>query len=178
MLQVGCILNTFIRRSDVVKIACIAQLVNVIAPIMTEPGGRPGRPIYYPYYFASIYGRGTALNVATDAPTYDCEVEHDVSFLDVAAVDNPYGMVTIFLLNRYSTEAMDLDMAVLGYDGLTLARHITIGGEGQNWRCDASTADQPDKVAPRDGKGLGLDGGRLVGALSPLSYHVVRLKKA
>ena len=38
-LQVGCILNTFIRRSDVVKIACIAQLVNVIAPIMTEPGG-------------------------------------------------------------------------------------------------------------------------------------------
>ena len=39
-LQVGCILNTFIRRSDVVKIACIAQLVNVIAPIMTEPGGR------------------------------------------------------------------------------------------------------------------------------------------
>ena len=46
-LQVGCILNTFIRRSDVVKIACIAQLVNVIAPIMTEPGGRRGgrRPI-------------------------------------------------------------------------------------------------------------------------------------
>ena len=39
VLQVGCILNTFIRRSDVVKIACIAQLVNVIAPIMTEPGG-------------------------------------------------------------------------------------------------------------------------------------------
>ena len=43
-------------------------------------------------------------------------------------------------------------MAVLGYDGLTLAKHITIGGEGQNLR-DASTADQPDKVAPRDGNG-------------------------
>ena len=45
VLQVGCILNTFIRRSDVVKIACIAQLVNVIAPIMTEPkaAGRGGR---------------------------------------------------------------------------------------------------------------------------------------
>ena len=39
VLQVGCILNTFIRKSNVVKIACIAQLVNVIAPIMTEPGG-------------------------------------------------------------------------------------------------------------------------------------------
>ena len=49
VLQVGCILNTFIRRSDVVKIACIAQLVNVIAPIMTEPGGAAWRQtIYYP----------------------------------------------------------------------------------------------------------------------------------
>ena len=71
------------------KIACIAQLVNVIAPIRTETGGRAWRTsIYYPYQFASLYGRGTALNVAIDAPTYDCEVEHDVSFLDVAAVDN------------------------------------------------------------------------------------------
>ena len=69
MLQVGCILNTFIRRSDVVKIACIAQLVNVIAPIMTEPGGPAWKQtIYYPYYFASIYGRGTALQPRRQLP--------------------------------------------------------------------------------------------------------------
>ena len=69
--------------------------MNVIAPIRTETGGRAWKTsIYYPYQFASLYGRGTALNVATDAPTYDCEVEHDVSFLDVAAVDNADGMVT------------------------------------------------------------------------------------
>jgi alpha-L-arabinofuranosidase len=54
VLQVGCILNTFIRRADVVKIACIAQLVNVIAPIMTEPGGPAWRQtIYWPFLFAS-----------------------------------------------------------------------------------------------------------------------------
>ena len=59
ILQVGCILNTFIRRSDVVKIACIAQLVNVIAPIMTNPkGGAWRQTIFYPYYFASVFGRG------------------------------------------------------------------------------------------------------------------------
>ena len=64
VLQVGCILNTFIRRSDVVQIACIAQLVNVIAPIMTEPKGAAWRQtIYYPYYFASIFGRGAALQL-------------------------------------------------------------------------------------------------------------------
>ena len=58
--------------------------------------------IYYPYQFASLYGRGTALNVAVDAPTYDCEVAQDVSYLDVAAVDNTGdGMVTVFILNRH-----------------------------------------------------------------------------
>ena len=68
VLQVGCILNTFIRRSDVVKIACIAQLVNVIAPIMTDPKGAAWRQtIYYPYYFASIFGRGTALNLVVNS---------------------------------------------------------------------------------------------------------------
>ncbi len=57
MLQVGCILNTFINRADVVKIACLAQLVNVIAPIMTTPAGAAWRQtIFYPYYFASVYG--------------------------------------------------------------------------------------------------------------------------
>ncbi len=71
-LQVGLILNTFIRRSDVVKIACIAQLVNVIAPIMTEPGGPAWRQtIFYPYYFASVYGRGEALRLSVKSPGYD-----------------------------------------------------------------------------------------------------------
>ncbi len=67
VLQVGCILNTFIRRADVVKIACIAQLVNVIAPIMTEPGGAAWRQtIYWPFLFASKHGRGTALQLAVE----------------------------------------------------------------------------------------------------------------
>ena len=71
VLQVGCILNTFIRRADVVRIACIAQLVNVIAPIMTEPGGPAWRQtIYWPFLFASKYGRGTALQLAVEAVSY------------------------------------------------------------------------------------------------------------
>ena len=86
-LQVGCILNTFIRRSDVVKIACIAQLVNVIAPIMTEPGGPAWRQsIFYPYYFASVFGRGEALQLDVKSPGYDAAVADNVPYLDVAGV--------------------------------------------------------------------------------------------
>ena len=52
-----------------------------------------------------------------------------------------------------------------------------MGGQGQDLR-EASTADAPDKVAPRDGAGLGVEDNRLVGSLPPLSYHVVRLRAA
>ena len=69
VLMVGSALNTFIRRSDVVKIAAIAQLVNVIAPIMTEKGGKAWKQTtYYPFYYASVYGRGTALNLVVKKP--------------------------------------------------------------------------------------------------------------
>ena len=107
ILQVGCILNTFIRRSDVVKIACIAQLVNVIAPIMTNPkGGAWRQTIFYPYYFASVFGRGTALNLAVKCAGYDAEVADNVPFIDISGVHNEAeGTVTFFAVNRHATES-------------------------------------------------------------------------
>ena len=99
--QAGCILNTFIRRSDVVKIACIAQLVNVIAPIMTEPDG-PGwrQTIYYPYCFASVYGRGEALSVKSPS-----EVADNVPYLDIAGGHDEAGRtLTFFAVNRHGRE--------------------------------------------------------------------------
>ena len=107
VLQVGCILNTFIRRSDVVKIACIAQLVNVIAPIMTEPGGAAWRQtIYYPYYFASVYGRGVALQLTVRSPGYDADVADNVPYLDIAGVHDEAGEDADFL-RRQSTRERD-----------------------------------------------------------------------
>ena len=113
--------------------------------------------------------------MAVDAPTYDCAVASDVSYLDVAAVDNKDGMVTVFILNRHLTDAMELDMALLGYVKATLASHVTMSGPDLR---AASTHEHPDRVAPRDGDGVGIDDGRLVGSLPPLSYHVLRLRTA
>jgi alpha-L-arabinofuranosidase len=117
VLQVGCILNTFIRRSDVVKIACIAQLVNVIAPIMTEPGGPAWRQtIYWPFMLASRHGRGTALQLAVDVPTYDAATTADkVPWLDIAGVhDADAGSLTFFAVNRHGTEAIEADVSLEG----------------------------------------------------------------
>src|SRR5690606_12174718 len=62
-LLVGCMLITLLKHADRVKIACLAQLVNVIAPIMTENGGKAWKQsIYYPFLHASTYGIGTVQN--------------------------------------------------------------------------------------------------------------------
>ncbi|MEZ5665894.1 MAG: alpha-N-arabinofuranosidase [Alphaproteobacteria bacterium] len=173
VLQVGCILNTFIRRADVVKIACIAQLVNVIAPIMTETGGRAWRQtIYYPYLFASLYGRGTALNLAVDCPAYDADTADKVRFVDIAGVQNDDGMLTFFAVNRHGSESATLDIGLHGFATPRLALHKTIRHDDLE---AVNTADAPDNVAPVDAAGAAVEDGRVKAVLAPHSYHVIRV---
>jgi len=124
-LLVGCALNTFIRRSDVVKIAAIAQLVNVIAPIMTVPGGAAWKQTtYYPYYYASRYGRGTALNLAVQCPGYDSAHGDDVPYVDVSAVrDEKAGTITVFAVNRHPSEDITLDLTLNGFSAPRVIEH-------------------------------------------------------
>lgn len=174
-LFVGCLLNEFIRRSDRVRIACIAQLVNVIAPIRAERGGPAWRQtIYYPYQLASLYGRGDALNVAVDAPTYDCRVADDVSYLDVAGVHDREGKtVTLFIVNRHLSENADLDISLTGFADPRLIEHQTMAGHGLT---ETNSASDPDRIRPMPGAGVGVEDGKVRGALPPLSYHVLRLR--
>ena len=173
-LFIGCLLNEFIRRSDRVKIACIAQLVNVIAPIRAEADGPAWRQsIYWPYQMASLYGRGTALRVSVDGPTYNCTVADDVDYLDVAAThDEQAGTVSLFIVNRHLDETADLRLALTGFEAATLIDHQVI--EGHDLRATNGPGSEP--IAPVKGQGVAVEDGTLGGALAPLSYHVVRLK--
>jgi alpha-N-arabinofuranosidase len=175
VLQVGLILNTFIRRSDVVKLACIAQLVNVIAPIMTEKGGSAWRQtIYYPYYFASIFGRGTALNLTTDSPGYDSVHADNTPYVDVSGVhDEEAGTLTFFAVNRNPTEAIDVDISLQGFGAASVIEHKVMTHTDLK---AVNTAKQPDHVAPRDGTGATVDGSTLTVKLPPYSYQMVRIK--
>ena len=160
------------------KIACIAQLVNVIAPIRAEKGGPAWKPtIYYPYQFASLYGRGTALNVAVDAPTYDCEVAQRrlLPRRRRGRQQGRHGHASSSS-TATSTEAVELDMALLGFGAPALGQPRDHVRPRPARRPTPPT--NPDRVVPRDGSGLGVEDGRLVGSLPPLSYHVVRLRSA
>ena len=174
VLQVGCILNTFIRRSDVVKIACIAQLVNVIAPIMTEPEGAAWRQtIYYPYYFASRYGRGVALQLAVNAPGYDADVADNVPYLDISGVhDEERGALTFFAVNRHGEDTLDLAIDLQGFRAARLIDHQVIANPSLE---AANTRANPDTVIPKNGSGAAVSDNKLTARLAPYSYQLFRL---
>ena len=175
VLQVGCILNTFIRRSNVVKIACIAQLVNVIAPIMTDPKGAAWRQtIYYPYYFASIFGRGTALNLAVKCPSYDADVADNVPYVDVSGVyDENEGMLTFFAINRHGTETLDVEFSLQGFEAARIVDHQVITHSILE---AVNTATNQTNVAPKKGNAAKIEDGTLKTHLPPHSYQMLRLK--
>jgi alpha-L-arabinofuranosidase len=100
-LLVGGLVNTLMRNADRVKLACLAQLVNVIAPITTNADGLFRHTIYYPYSWALQYGRGAALSLLVESPTYDVKGLDQVPYLDVAgSIDREAGKVALFILNR------------------------------------------------------------------------------
>ena len=100
-LLVGGLLITLLKNSDRVRMACLAQLVNVIAPIMTDKNGSAWKQtIFYPFAHASVFGRGDALRVYFDCPFYECAEFGEVPYLDGVAVrDAASGEVTVFVLN-------------------------------------------------------------------------------
>jgi alpha-N-arabinofuranosidase len=174
VLQVGCILNTFIRRSDVVRIACVAQLVNVIAPIMTEPRGPAWRQtIYYPYYFASRFGRGDALQLSVRSPGYDSAVADNIPYLDVAGVHDAEGRaLTFFAVNRHASESIDLEADLHGFGHAAIANHQVMTSESLE---AANTRDAPSTVTPKKGATAAVVNGRLNAKLPPYSYQMIRL---
>ena len=108
--------------------------------------------------------------------TYDCEAASDVSYLDAAAVLGKDGRtLTLFILNRHLTDAMDLSVGLTGFEKLRLVEHAVIGGKGQDLRL-TNTCDEPGRIKPEKGSGFALDEDAILhGKLPPLSYHVLRL---
>jgi alpha-N-arabinofuranosidase len=99
-LLVGGLINTLLRNADRVKLACLAQLINVIAPIMTNSTGLFRQTIYYPYDWALQYARGSVLNLLVQSPTYEVKDMGQVPYLDAVGTLADDGKVSLFILNR------------------------------------------------------------------------------
>jgi alpha-N-arabinofuranosidase len=144
-LLVGGFCNSLMRRSDRVRIACLAQLVNVIAPILTNSNGLVRQTTYYPYVWALQYARGTVLDLAVESPTYDVQGKGPVPYLDVAATMDGK-TCSLFILNRDLEKAHDLEIVWRDASpARVLFSQVLTGNDLKAF----NSFDNPTKVAPQ-----------------------------
>jgi len=177
-LAVGCMLITLIKNADRVKIACLAQLVNVIAPIMTDKdGGAWRQTIFYPFKDASIYGRGTALRCPVTVDKYDSKEFCDVPYLEAVGVHNEEkNEVVIFAVNRNLKEAIELEAEIASYGDMELIDHSVLCSNDLK----ITNTLNEEKVKPQKQSGGKLVGNtnqkKLYTSLPAASWNVIRLK--
>lgn len=173
---VGCMLITLLNHADRVKIACLAQLVNVIAPIMTRNMGPAwAQTIYYPFMHASVYGRGTVLRPVLDCPVYDSKEFSAVPLVEAAIVMcEEAEELTVFAVNRDLHETVLLEGDLRQLRDYRVIEHIVLTHEDAK---AVNTEENPHHVVPHSlGKAEAADG-RLVAPLPKLSWNVIRLRK-
>ena len=174
-LLAGAILITFLKNADRVKVACLAQLVNVIAPIMTRNGGGVwAQTIFYPMMHASRYGRGTALRPIVSSPVYDCRDYEGVPLVDAAATLGDDGSLTVFAINRSMDEDIEFDCDLRAFGELKPQDHIVLHHDDVK---AVNTEANPDNVKPAQGTPVKIDEGKASVVLPALSWNVIRFGK-
>ena len=121
-------LNAFIRNADVVKIACIAQIVNVIAPILTRRDGLLLQTIYYPFALMAQSAKGKSLQPLIDAPTYKAGERGEVAVLDASASYGEDGGLSVFIVNRSQTAAVDVEISLSDVEVVSVTRADSLSG--------------------------------------------------
>ncbi|HEY0188669.1 MAG TPA: alpha-N-arabinofuranosidase [Cellulomonas sp.] len=171
---VGSLLISLLRHTDRVHSASLAQLVNAIAPIMTEPGGRVWRQTtFHPFALTSRWAVGDVLQVAVDAPDYETARFGDVPLVDAVATRDPgSGAVAVFVVNRSTDAPVRVAVDTRSIPGLRLAEASTLSDPDHTW---IATADDDFSVAPRPNPTATLVDGRLEVELPPVSWSLVRL---
>lgn len=175
-LLFGSMMLTLIKNCDRVKMACLAQLVNVAAPIMTMDNGAAWvQSIYYPFVHTSKHGRGTALMTKVKCETYEASQIGTVPIIDSAAVlSEDEKSLAVFAINRSMEKDIDLEISLRDFDNFTLEEHIVL----ENDDLDAcNTAADPNRVAPHSNGKTVIDGDKAIAHLDKLSWNVIRFTR-
>jgi len=184
-LAVGGVLISFLKHADRVRCACLAQLVNVIAPITTETGGPAWRQtIFYPFAQMSRLARGDVLRAKVEcesytAAYYDPYTAGDVhpipqaAYLKLSAVAQEDGSLTLFALNRDVDQEMTALVDLRGFGRLTLAEATVLTDSDLK---AANTKAAPMRVKPGRLGGVAVGSKTVRMELPPASWSVVNLK--
>jgi len=164
-------LNVFLRKSHVLKIACVAQIVNVISWLHTRPDGLLKHPSYYAFKLVSNFARGDALDVYVKASELETKQYDAVPVLDVSASHNgETGEGAIFLVNRSQTESVLTDLVWQDGQELQIEKVWQLAGSDPK---AVNTWDVPEQVVAKTLSSPTVDAGRATINLPPLSFTVL-----
>jgi alpha-L-arabinofuranosidase len=173
---VGSLLNSLLRHGDRVKVACQAQLINVIGLLRSEPNGEAWKQtIAYPFEQMRRLARGEILHVITQSDRYDSPAYTDVPIVDVSATyDAEAGRAALFLVNRSLDEPAELTADLTRIAALAVIGATSLHAHGQQDR-HATNVAGPAAVRPQPFQAYALAEGVLRSTLPPLSWTVFEL---
>ncbi len=168
----GNLLITLLKNHDRVASASLAQLVNVIAPIMTEPGGGAWRQTtFFPFSVTSRLARGEVLRPRIDVGTYDTAVYGKAPLVDaVATADAESGTGALFLVNRSQTESIEVTVDLASLDVSTITEAVTLHDDDVYAK---NTIDDRERVGLRELSGASLADGVVTLTLPPVSWSAL-----
>ena len=163
-----------LKHADRVKAACLAQLVNVIAPIMTEPGGPAWRQTtFFPFAITARLALGNVLRLAVESPSYETLAYGTVPLVDaVATINNDSGEVAVFLVHRSQDASTTVSIDVGSLGPVRLAESITLGDDDAT---AMNTLEHQDRVAPTPNRSARIEEGLLTVDLPAISWTALQL---
>ena len=170
----GNLLISLIRHADRVTSASLAQLVNVIAPIMTEPNGPAWRQTtYYPFALTSRLAQGVALEVKLETDSYATEVYGEVAIVDaVATFDEETGLTSVFLVNRDQTHSVSVEIDTTALGDITVRETMTLSDTDVYAK---NVLDDQERVVPQANDSVRATRDVLSLVLPPVSWTALSL---
>ncbi len=176
VLVVAGIIQTMMDHADRLKVANIAQTVNIIAPIMTETNGRSWRQTtFFPFALMSKYGRGTSLMLDSESSEYAVDFrEAGIPYVKSSVVyREEAGELVVFSINRSQDEAAELTVEFGGFKPEKVIDAVEIHNDNPD---AVNTADsQPVRPEKISAKRFSLKDGKLSAKLKPFSWNMFRI---
>jgi len=164
-------MSVFLRRCDVLDIACIAQIVNTISPLLTTSDQLLRQSTFYPFVLFSNHAAGQSLQPLTSAPEADTKLFGPMPLLDVSAsYDQANDRGAVFIVNRSQHEAVTTDIGWQGAAPTQVSAAYQVAGSDPK---AVNTFAQPNTIAPKQLDGLKIEDGRITLRLPALSFTVV-----
>lgn len=171
----GSLLISLLKHADRVTSASLAQLVNVIAPIMTEPGGPAWKQTtYFPFALTSKLAKGNALDVKLETDGYRTAAYGMVPLIDAVATFDPGTRTTsVFLVNRSQTEEAKVTIDLTSLKGGAIVLDAQTLSDTDVYA--KNTLAHPDRVGLTKNKSVAVRDGAVEITLPPVSWTALSL---